>query len=383
MSQQQWEWTVNTGNPQQDQMMLDTYRQQAAAQGMSFDAQPLPTGGYAVRMAPAAPQGFAPPQNQWGGQPQQQWGAQQQPQQPQQQWGAPQQPQQQWGAPAQQASGAPAQPQNYGAPQQAAGFAQPAMAVGGSLSSSGLAPEGEAAGAIGVERLKYLRKVYGLLAISALIGTGVGYAVLELMPTVALSYRGKPVQVPILVALMDQFPILDLAVFGSLFVGVFIASWVSKIKVLNVVALFAVAGLMGIDMAPMVFLANLKAGMGLTLSTAPVRDAFMMTAGVFMGCTMYVFIAKKDFSYLGSMLSMGFWVVFLAGIAAIFFRSEVFSLAVASLGALLSAGFILYQTSYIFKHSDMDDPVDDALVFLVQLRNLFMFLLRIFMSSRD
>jgi hypothetical protein len=28
----------------------------------------------------------------------------------------------------------------------------------------------------------------------------------------------------------------------------------------------------------------------------------------------------------------------------------------------------------------MDDPLDDALVFLVQLRNLFMFLLRIFMS---
>jgi hypothetical protein len=30
----------------------------------------------------------------------------------------------------------------------------------------------------------------------------------------------------------------------------------------------------------------------------------------------------------------------------------------------------------------MDDPVGDALVFVVQLRNLFMFLLRILMSAR-
>jgi hypothetical protein len=30
----------------------------------------------------------------------------------------------------------------------------------------------------------------------------------------------------------------------------------------------------------------------------------------------------------------------------------------------------------------MDDPVDDALGLLVQLRNLFMFILRIFMSRR-
>jgi hypothetical protein len=43
---------------------------------------------------------------------------------------------------------------------------------------------------------------------------------------------------------------------------------------------------------------------------------------------------------------------------------------------------LLYVTSYIFRNSDMDDPVGDALALLVQLRNLFMFLLRIFMSAR-
>jgi FtsH-binding integral membrane protein len=64
------------------------------------------------------------------------------------------------------------------------------------------------------------------------------------------------------------------------------------------------------------------------------------------------------------------------------FDSEPFSLAIASVGSLLAIGFLLYQTSWIFRNSDMDDPVDDALGLIVQLRNLFMFLLRIFMSAR-
>ena len=62
--------------------------------------------------------------------------------------------------------------------------------------------------------------------------------------------------------------------------------------------------------------------------------------------------------------------------------SELFTLAVCSVGALLAGLFLLFQTSMILR-GDMDDPVGDALVFLVQLRNLFMFLLRILMSRGD
>ena len=61
-------------------------------------------------------------------------------------------------------------------------------------------------------------------------------------------------------------------------------------------------------------------------------------------------------------------------IAAAGFRS--------STGALLSAGFLLYVTSWIFRNSKMDDAVGDALAMLVQLRNLFMFLLN-FMGQRE
>ena len=122
--------------------------------------------------------------------------------------------------------------------------------------------------------------------------------------------------------------------------------------------------------------------MGDTLSASPVRDTFAMVGSIFVGITGYAFVTKKDFSYMRAMLSMGFFVVFTACILAAFVHSEAFSLAVASAGAVLSAGFLLYNTGRILRTSAMDDPVGDALGLIVQLRNLFMFILRIMMSNR-
>ena len=75
-------------------------------------------------------------------------------------------------------------------------------------------------------------------------------------------------------------------------------------------------------------------------------------------------------------------MIFGASILAIFFHSEVFSLAIASVGALLAGGFLLMNTSRIFRTSSFDDAVGDALGLIVQLRNMFMWVLRILMSSR-
>jgi FtsH-binding integral membrane protein len=128
--------------------------------------------------------------------------------------------------------------------------------------------------------------------------------------------------------------------------------------------------------------AQILAGLGDTLSANPVRDSFAMVGALFVGLTGYVFVTRKDFSYLLATLSMGFFVVLAGVILAAVVGSEPLSLAVASVGAILSVGFLLYQTSYIFRNSEMDDPVGDALGVLVQLRNLLIFVLRIAMSRR-
>lgn len=234
---------------------------------------------------------------------------------------------------------------------------------------------------IGVERLRYLRKVYGLLTAAAFVAVAVGGAAVSVGPTLAMtSPEGHVAQVPLIVGLMLKNPTLQYASFGVLFVGTIVASWFSKVRYVNVAALLAVAGLMGLEMAPMVFVAQFYAGMGETMSAAPVRDAFLMVMAVFIAMTASVFISRKDFSWLGSIVSIGFMVVFVGCIMAFFLGSEPFSLAIATAGAILSSLTLFYVTWYIFRKSEMDDAVGDALALLVQLRNLFMFLLRIFMS---
>jgi modulator of FtsH protease len=319
-----WETTVSTGNPAYDQQMVEHYRAQAAQSGMQLQVNPLPSGGYHVRAVPAQQQAFA-------------------------QAAPPQQQQYAYAAPHSSPAAAPA--------------AGPAAAAQPLTS----------------ERLAYLRKVYGLLGSAALIAILAGWALLELTPTAKFKYAGKTVVAPILVAEMWNNPILMYGAFGALFVGTLIASWTSKVPVVNVIMLYLVSLLMGVELAPMVMIAQLQAGLGGTISTAPVRDAFLMVGAIFAGITAYVFISKKDFSYLGAIVSMGVLVVMVGCILTFVLGSEIFTLAICSVGALVAALFLVWQTWWVLK-GDMDDPVGDALVFLVQLRNLFMFLLRIFMS---
>jgi FtsH-binding integral membrane protein len=392
-----WEYTINTGNPDIDRQTVEAYRQSAAASGMTLDVQPLPTGGFHVRMShPSAAgqqQQQQAPQNAWQQQqpsPQQQWQQQQaavqqqgyaQMQQPQgtgQPYG---QAQQQW----QQQQAAAAQPpqQQQNASMQAQMAFAGAGAGGGAV---GGAMEGVQAPSLSQERIKYLRKVYGLLTATVFLAIASGWAALNLGGTEKWTAedgsKKVAIEVPSIVAAMLDNPVLLYGAFGVLFVVTLIAGWTSRVKGLNVAMLFLVGVIMGVELAPMIYVAQVFSGMGDTLSANPVRDAGIMTGAVFAGITAYVFITKKDFSYMKGMLVMGSLIIFCACLMTFVFQSEMFALAVASVGALLSAGWLLYMTSYITRKSRMDDPVGDALVFVVQLRNLFMFILRILMSSR-
>lgn len=369
---QGWEVNVSTGNADRDRAMIEHHRQAAAAQGLALQTQPLPHGGFVVRAVPAqAAWGAAPNaggQAGYGVPGPQGWGAPQAAPQAQAGWGAAQP------APQAQAAGWGAQgPSAYG------GF-------GGQAAMSGLGAGAGVAAAdvpLGEAKLQHLRKVYGLLAGSAAVAILCGFLMLNVGGTVRFTADGgRAVQVPMLVAAMLESPALLYGSFALLFFGTLAAGWVSKIPGVNVAALFGVSALMGIELAPMVFVAQVFAGFGETMSLHPVRDTFAIVGAVFVGSTSYVFITRKDFSFLKAILNIGFWVVFAACLLSFVFDTEAFSLAVASVGALLAAGFLLYNTSRILHDSEMDDAVGDALGLIVQLRNLFLFILRILMSNR-
>jgi modulator of FtsH protease len=355
-----WETTVNTGNPDYDRQTIDTYRQQAAAAGMDLQVQPLPTGGFFVRGVPFG-QAAPPPAPAYGGY------APQAAPPSQQQW-------QQQAAP----------PPSYGQPAYAAasGPTPPPATVSGGGAGAAIGDDADAAKPLSGARIAYLRKVYSLLAAAAVIAVVAGAVLMNLdVEAHRFLVNGHKVriEVPGLVWTMIQNPGLWYASFGVLVGATFVASWTSKVPVLNVIMLFVVAALMGLEMVPSIWIAQARAGLGTSLSSDPVRDAGIMTVAVFGAVTGYAFITRKDFSYLGATLSMGVVILLCCCVFGLFLGSSIFALAIASVGALLAAGIILWITSVILR-GPMDDAVGDALILLVQLRNLFMWLLEIFGS---
>lgn len=333
-----WETRIQTGNPYADQATLQQHQQAAAAQGMTLQVQPLPGGGYHVRAVPGQMGGAQPGYGGYGGQPAMQYGA-------------------------------------------AAMAAPGGVVVGGP--NAGYAGSGVVAAPLSEERIKYIRKVYLLLATAVFVAVAGAMVTMTIGGNVAWTPPGTHLRlmVPAVVRMMFDNPALEFAAYGALLVSVLIASAVTRVKGLNVIMLYLCAALMGLELAPLVIEASLRGGLGIAMVVNPVRDTFILVGALFAGATAYVLIARKDFSYLGSMLSMGAGVVFFACFVAIFLQSEVFSLAIASVGALVSGGFLLWRTSRIL-NGPMNDAVGDALGFLITLRNLFMFILRILMSSR-
>src|SRR5690606_5295209 len=71
------------------------------------------------------------------------------------------------------------------------------------------------------------------------------------------------------------------------------------------------------------------------------------TGVIFMGLSAYVLATRKDFSFLGGFLMVGFLLVLVAAVANIFLQMPVMSLMISSVVILIMSGFILYDTSRI------------------------------------
>lgn len=115
-----------------------------------------------------------------------------------------------------------------------------------------------------------------------------------------------------------------------------------------------------------------------------IYQAGLLTAAVFGGLTMSVFITKKDYSFLGPILCVGGWIALGVIVCAILFGFSLglfFSFAMVA----LIAGYILYNTSNVMHHWPVDMHVAAALELLSDVAILFWYILRILMSlnSRD
>ncbi|PYI50043.1 Bax inhibitor-1/YccA family protein [Paenibacillus flagellatus] len=118
-----------------------------------------------------------------------------------------------------------------------------------------------------------------------------------------------------------------------------------------------------------------------------VTTAFLMTGIIFAGLTLYAYYSKRDFSFLGSFLTVGLLVLIGFSLIGLFTGGfgGTLGLMIAAFGVIIFSGYILYDISQ-YKHGLADEDIPLAVLNLyLDFINLFLYLLRLLgiLSSDD
>ncbi|HLT47792.1 MAG TPA: Bax inhibitor-1 family protein [Rubricoccaceae bacterium] len=128
-----------------------------------------------------------------------------------------------------------------------------------------------------------------------------------------------------------------------------------------------------------IFVPLLYVAMNVTNDTQVINKAAWVTLLGFAGLTGVVFMARKDFSFLGSILRWGFVMALVLIVAAVLFGLDLgtwFSVGMIA----LAGGAILYDTSNVLHHYPEDRYVAAALELFASVALMFWYVLRLFMS---
>ncbi|MGI9525770.1 MAG: Bax inhibitor-1/YccA family protein [Weeksellaceae bacterium] len=114
-------------------------------------------------------------------------------------------------------------------------------------------------------------------------------------------------------------------------------------------------------------------------SPAVLNQAASLTAFLFIGLSAVAMFSKKDFSFLRSILTVGFFIALGLIVVGLLFGFNLglwFSVGMI----LLAAGSILYQTSQLKYQYETSQYVGAAVGLFAALMTMFWYVLRIFMS---
>jgi len=200
------------------------------------------------------------------------------------------------------------------------------------------------------ERIAFLGKTYGMLALCIAAGSAGAYFSMGL----AFPY---------------EHPFMMLfAMIG----GIFAVQAVRHTPGINFAALLGFGALTGMAIAPLVSIVSAKSGMLVT-------QAFMTTAVSFVALTGYVFYSRKDFSFLKGFVWTGLIALIVLSLSNyFFFESGMVQLAVSGMGVMLFSAFILYDTSNILRDYPSNEFISAALTLYLDVFLLFQNLLAMF-----
>ena len=161
-----------------------------------------------------------------------------------------------------------------------------------------------------------------------------------------------------------------ISVMGGMLIAMFVLPRFAQ-SAAGIGIVFLITGLLGFGLGPMLTMyASLPNGGNIiTLS-------LVGTGVIFMGLSAYALTTRKDFSFLGGFLMVGFLLVLLAALANIFLQVPAMSLAISAVVILIMSGFILYDTSRII-HGGETNYVLATIGLYMTIFNIFISLLQI------
>ncbi len=128
---------------------------------------------------------------------------------------------------------------------------------------------------------------------------------------------------------------------------------------------------------PLLVIAEIRTG-----SLQVVYQGAILTGALAGGLTVAAFVTKKDFSFLGPIVSIGCLVALGLIILALIFGFNLGLFFSFAMVALMSAA-ILYSASNVMYHYRTNQHVGAALYIFAAVMTLFYYIIRILMSSRD
>lgn len=210
-------------------------------------------------------------------------------------------------------------------------------------------------------RMDFIRKTYVLFMAGIVMCIAACAATVSVQPLFDASF-----------ALLN----MPLLMFGVMIVGVIGAGAVSRIEGLNYVGLFGFTALMGFMFTPVLVISEQSYPGILTQTMA-------LTMLVFGSLTTYVFVTKKDFSFLGGMLFVGLIALIGGGLLNMFwFKSSGFSYWISWGILLIFSGYVLYDTSRIMHRHDENSYCAAALALFLDFFNMFLAILSILSGGR-
>jgi len=150
----------------------------------------------------------------------------------------------------------------------------------------------------------------------------------------------------------------------------------NKESSLGLLFTFLLTGFMGYTLGPIL---NMYISAGLE---GAIVTALGGTALTFVSCSIYALTTKRDLSFLGGMLTAGFFAIIAMMVANIFLQIPILGLAISGMFVLFSTAAILYTTQSIIRGGETN-YISATVTLYVSIYNLFLSLLSILGIMND